>query len=98
LRAERDEFGSQLRICKDAESSWQNRSVELESHLSASMQQLSTAIADRDSLTQDRSTLQSQVDTNQNVLAELQQKLAIAASELMSNTRQLHTTTPACTS
>lgn len=77
---------------KDTETEWQNRNAELEAHLATSREQLSAAIADRDMLSQDRTTFQSQVDTSQNILTELQQKLAITASELVSNTRQLHNT------
>jgi len=89
LKTERDEIDTQLRLHKDAEMEWQNRHAELEAYHIASKEQLASAISDRDMLDQDKATLQSQIDVNEKVLIELQQKFAVATSELVSNARHL---------
>lgn len=89
LKAERDEIDTQLRLRKHSEMEWKNKHAEIESRHAAINERLASAISDRDTLRQTNVAFQSQADVNQKVLNEIQQKLAVATSELVSNARQV---------
>lgn len=74
----------------EAETAWKNRHSELEIQHSVTKEQLAAAVIGKDALVQDKHTLQSQYDDSQKVIADLRQQLAVTASELVSNSRQLH--------
>jgi chromosome segregation ATPase len=88
LKAERDENDAQAHLHKNAAMDWQNRHAELAADHAARQELLASAISDRDVLYQDKAALRSQVDANEKVFAELQQKLTLATAALMSNKQQ----------
>ncbi|CDO73152.1 hypothetical protein BN946_scf185007.g207 [Trametes cinnabarina] len=89
LQGERETIAEELHRKTQAETEWQARHAEAEKQHSMTQMQLSSVIAERDSLAQERSTLQAEVDDGRNLVAELQQKLAALSSELSLNTRQM---------
>ena len=89
LKLEKNSIETQLRQRVDGENHWKARHAELETTHAVSKELLSSAGSEKDQLAKEKVQLQSQVDANQAVLSELQQKLAHAASELVSSARQL---------
>ena len=92
LKSEKNSIETQLRQRIDGENHWKAKHAEVEAMHAVSKELLSSAGSDKDRLVKEKAQLQSQVDANQAVLSELQQKLAHTASELVSSARQLQTT------
>ncbi len=88
-QAERDGLAKQLEEKVQAEADWQARYSESEQQYMAIQGQLSTVISERDSLREERTALQTEVEDGKSLATELQQKLAALSSELSLNARQL---------
>jgi chromosome segregation ATPase len=80
---------SQLHVHRDGETLWKERYSNLEVQDSATRQELAAVVTARDALLLEKTSLLSQADTAQKAFKQLHEKLAHAASELTTNTRQL---------
>ncbi|KAG0707550.1 hypothetical protein DFH29DRAFT_1055563 [Suillus ampliporus] len=79
----------QLQLRTDGEAEWKAKHAGLEEQHSSLQEHLHSANQDRDALLEERASLQSQVNFNQGVIKQLQQKLGEVASELSSSDRAL---------
>ncbi len=89
LKAERDDLEARLQAQSHIETEWQKRHAESEKLYASIQEQLTSTAAKRDSLLQEKSTLESQVYATQTSLNELQHKLAQSTSELSTSVRSL---------
>ncbi|KAM5535998.1 hypothetical protein V8D89_010256 [Ganoderma adspersum] len=89
LQAERSQVQDQLQQKISAEADWQARHAEVERQHSATQEQLSFIVGERDGLLGERTTLQVEIEGHKNLVSELQRKLAALASDLATNARHL---------
>ncbi|KAI0692962.1 hypothetical protein BC835DRAFT_1276803 [Cytidiella melzeri] len=92
VRSEREQLDSQLRILAESEGHWKDQHAELDRMYQAAQDQILAASAQRDTLRQEKSSLEKEVATGQTTLGELQQKLAQSVSELNVSVRVLQQT------
>ena len=89
LQAEQSQVQGQLQQKIAAEADWQARHAEVERRHTATQEQLSSIVVERDGLLGERTILKVEIEGNKGLVSELQQKLADLASDLASNARQL---------
>jgi chromosome segregation ATPase len=89
LKSERDEVESRLRLSHQSDAEWKSKCADAQEALSVAQGQLASAASNRETLSQETSSLKLQVESAQRATKELEQQLAIAVSELTASSRQL---------
>ena len=90
LKAESDSLRSQLRSKTDSTRALETKYAELKKAHSSVSAQLTTVASDKEALEQAKAAVTSRADGTQKALAELQEKLTQATTELAANSKQLH--------
>ncbi|KAJ3750943.1 hypothetical protein DFH05DRAFT_1385850 [Lentinula detonsa] len=89
LKSERDELESRIQTVSEGEDGWKTKHTDLQTLHQNMEAQLAQAIAEKKDISNEKSSLQAELDTVQNALFLLQEKLTNAATELMTSTKHL---------
>lgn len=92
MKVERDGIDEQRRQHLDAVLKLEGQVSQLQAELRETLEQLASVLSEKSTLAQEKADLESQDQTAQKAIAELQEKLVTAAVTITSHSRQLQTT------